>query len=113
MSALGLPGFVQSDLRQGVECLIKTGLNSSDDNSKHFTVYPNPFQHSTTIAFPSTSNSGMQLKMYDTMNRLVREEKINPISPYTFYRNDLPQGVYFIQLIREGENLFSQKLIIE
>jgi hypothetical protein len=112
MSSLGLPGFVQSYLKKEFSCAL-TSINAEVKNSEDITIYPNPFHNSATISFSnSLSAKNLRLRVFDSMNRLVREEKIHTQNEYAFYSNGLSNGIYSVQIMNDEGFLANRRLVI-
>ena len=95
--------------------------NSLDDNSsfaKEFSirsVYPNPFNPTTTIAYDIPHESHVTLTVYDLMGREL-ETLVNTIQPIgnhqiTWDASNYSSGIYLVQLI-SGEYRSVQKLML-
>jgi hypothetical protein len=82
-------------------------------------VSPNPFSNRVDIRFQITDNSTVDLKIYDTSGKLVRQfdRTTMKLSDYiSWYGTDdfnqrLPNGVYFMKL-KAGNYTTTQKLLL-
>ena len=74
-------------------------------------IYPNPFSTEATV---STGNllKNATLTVYNTNGQAVKE--IKNINGYTItlHRDNLPAGLYFVQLTQDSKVIATQKLII-
>jgi hypothetical protein len=78
---------------------------------KEFSIYPNPAHNTFTISLTNQlSIINSQLKIYDMMGRMVMKQPFN--IKYETLNTNLSPGLYFVQL-RAGENIWTQKLVIE
>jgi len=80
-------------------------------NENFSTVYPNPFLTQTTFKTNvELSNAG--LIIYNTLGEKVKT--INNISGFeiTINRNDLPDGVYFMEIIQNEQLIAREKIIV-
>ncbi|MEM1322406.1 MAG: T9SS type A sorting domain-containing protein [Bacteroidota bacterium] len=75
-------------------------------------VFPNPFSNSTTIIVEGMELNDGFFKLYDAVGRLVRTETMNN-NALTFYKKDLPAGLYFFNIDNGGQLIANGKLIIE
>ncbi|MEO8086658.1 MAG: T9SS type A sorting domain-containing protein [Bacteroidota bacterium] len=81
-------------------------------------LFPNPFHETATmysrpLAFGSMNNN-TQMKIYNVLGVLVREEKINNPDSYVLHRGSLPDGLYFYQLRTNNSELIGAgKFVIE
>ncbi|HYV90865.1 MAG TPA: kelch repeat-containing protein [Chitinophagales bacterium] len=82
------------------------------NNKNKLSIYPNPFYTSCTIQI-SSQFANSELKIYNSFGSLIRREKIFRQTSYYLYRNELTNGIYFVQLINDKENIVSAKLIID
>ena len=73
---------------------------------------PNPATTSFTLQLSSAPNIPTYFQLYDAMGRQVRQEEINSIST-TINRHQLPNGIYFWQLLT-GQNVLQRgKVMME
>jgi len=82
------------------------------DSKKHiYKWFPNPFQYKSTYLSEEKLES-VTMKVYNTLGQLVNEQK--GISGYTlnFFRNSLPNGLYFVQLWQDQKVISTSKLIL-
>lgn len=81
-----------------------------------FSVYPNPFNISTTIQFTLTQEQEIKIELLDITGKIVRQinsEKL-PAGFHSFeiVRNELSKGVYTLQFI-SGDNAAGINLIVD
>jgi hypothetical protein len=109
MSALSLPGFVTSWLKKEGECM----TTYLDEPSGHdlFSVYPNPANGNVTIHINEYAGSKTQLKLYDSMSRLVKQEFMIS-SSHTLNTQGLQPGLYFLLIENPVTKYPAQKLIL-
>lgn len=75
--------------------------------------YPNPFTSSATIEIPGLDLQGPhEFQLLNMHGSVVREFSFTGNSVLV-NRNDLPAGIYFYRIIREGEIVSTGKLIAE
>jgi hypothetical protein len=73
-------------------------------------IFPNPFQNTTTIEFNYIEND-WQLIITDISGRQVTSKNIYS-SKFQIHRNDLQSGVYFVNILKNGYQICSKKIII-
>jgi hypothetical protein len=74
-------------------------------------ISPNPFSTSTEIHLPLMPNASLLL--YNNFGQVVRELKdIHSRESMTIDRNGLSPGIYFMQIIQNGEMIATEKLVI-
>jgi len=87
-----------------------SGINEID-NEKSISIFPNPFSFETVL---KTKNGfkNISLSIYNSFGQQVKQ--INNISGPTInvQRDNLPSGIYFIQLADENNVITTLKLII-
>lgn len=96
-------GTVWSGL--GVDLIEMTDQMTSIDDEMEFkvSIYPNPAREALTLSFPNPHHLPFQLLVYDGLGKTwasyegVREEAI------VIERQSLPSGVYFFQLLLDGQ----------
>ncbi|MFC2113422.1 T9SS type A sorting domain-containing protein, partial [Bacteroidota bacterium] len=79
--------------------------------SEDMFIYPNPFNHSTTITFPNQSNELYRLVLTDLSGKVCRMVDGITTSEYVLEKGDLKNGLYFIEL--RGPKLYRGKIVIE
>lgn len=91
--------------------------------TSHLSVFPNPFREITDISYEmeSVQNSNVSLCIYDVSGRIVKNFNLqstafNLQSKVIWDGADddgqrLPQGVYFVRLIRQSE-VFTEKVVL-
>lgn len=75
-------------------------------------IYPNPFKGQTRVVWSNPDLDSYEIKVYDAVGRLVLYEPSIAQTSYDLYQNDLPPGVYAIELT-DGERLLKTDFIIE
>lgn len=88
------------------------GLGSFSNLSDHFFVYPNPFSKTTTLRTGLILNNA-SLAIFNTIGEHVGQ--VNEIygSEIFFDGEYLPEGVYFIVLMQEGQWLHTDRFVIQ
>ena len=75
-------------------------------------AYPNPFSHSTRIDLSAPAGVSGKLVLIDLQGRRIREIPLNRSESYTLFREELPPGLYFLQLQEYQGTVSSLKLLI-
>lgn len=91
---------------------LSLGINDNFSiNSNNLLIYPNPFSSSTTLQVNQVLSS-TTLTVYNLYGQTVKQ--INNLSGQTiiFNRDNLPSGLYFIELSQDKKVLVNDKLII-
>lgn len=90
------------------EVPLKNELNS---------VYPNPFNPTTTINYILAKDSRISIEVYDILGRrvktLIDETKKAGIYDYTFNASDLASGLYYIRMITDGKMYIKKVVLIK
>ena len=101
-----------------------------DDKSGYFTIssvtgadpqfeinkinlFPNPLTSFSTLTFENSNNNTYTLEMYDIQGQLVRTIADITTDEITIQRNNLPGGLYFLQLHSDQELSAIGRLIVE
>lgn len=83
----------------------------------HFSLFPNPFAHSTTLQFSLNQSQSMWLTVLDSQGREVRREALGHLFPgnhrVTFQRKGLGEGIYFFKLANSRGKVQSGRLFIQ
>lgn len=90
--------------------------NGSAFNANSFSVYPNPFSHSTTIDFQLDQEAQVSLSIRNTLGQVVAQPVVNThryagIHREEFDAKNLPNGMYLC-VLQVGEEQFVKKLIL-
>ncbi len=94
-------------------------LNNSNNlpgTYRLFQNYPNPFNPTTVITYELPRMSRISLCVYNTLGQLVRE-LVNSVQNAGYYSiainmKDLASGVYFYQLVSDGNIIDTKKLAL-
>jgi hypothetical protein len=76
-----------------------------------FNVYPNPFSNETTIHIDKKLK-GSKLVILDSYGRIIKQTANISEQTYTLPCEDLLSGIYFINLVRNGEIVATEKLVV-
>jgi sugar lactone lactonase YvrE len=86
-------------------------INNSSANSF---IYPNPFSTSATFIFDGTENSNSYLYIYNVYGDEVKRLYMGADKQITIYRDNLPGGMYFYNLVSNGkETVAKGKFVVE
>lgn len=110
--SLGLPNFIDYfDYSNTISDCI-TGINE-ENISMGVNVFPNPMSQTSTIQFDNSNNDPITISIYSNDGRLVK--KFNEIkgNHVIIEKNNIPAGLYFIQLKNTNTVYATFKLIIE
>ena len=95
------------------DTLVFTILSVDERNAKsHILVIPNPFNEQASIKFNNLSSNGPYTIIVHNLIGKKVFERTTMESQVLFKRNELIQGIYFIELI-ENSNRLVEKLIIK
>ncbi|HNR21097.1 MAG TPA: T9SS type A sorting domain-containing protein [Bacteroidia bacterium] len=81
-------------------------------NPESFKVFPNPFNESTTILLKEIG-ANYNLNLYNSQGKIVFTSSNISSGEYQINRNNLPSGLYLIQLATNKGLMVTQKVIIE
>lgn len=88
-----------------------TSINKYQIEEKPIKIFPNPFSNSTTLQ-TSTEFKNLTLSVLNSFGEEVKQfNNINGNS-FTFYRDNLPSGIYFLRLSQKDELITSGKIVI-
>ena len=89
--------------------------NALSGNENQVLLFPNPVQSNAVFRYSITTNSQVELSLFDMQGRqievLINEPKSPGIYDYEISRDNLEPGVYFYRF-KEGDHLESGKMII-
>ena len=80
-------------------------------HAKNINIYPNPFSAQTTL---QTENlfKGATLTVYNSFGQQVKQLKNISGHTITLHRENLPSGLYLIQLTQDSKVITADKLVI-
>ena len=86
-------------------------ISENSNNTSQISIYPNPFSNTTTLKTDNLFENATFI-VYNTLGEQVR--KIDNITgqTFTFYRENLDEGIYFYHLKENNKMLSVDKLII-
>lgn len=87
-----------------------TGIPENVQIPRSLTIQPNPMTRSAKLVFGNPGNGSYRLSVYDLSGKLVRRQDHLRGKEFEFYRNNLPGGLYLIELV--GEELYRGKILI-
>ncbi|HET6991125.1 MAG TPA: PKD domain-containing protein, partial [Bacteroidia bacterium] len=95
--------YTTSDIDVGIE----------EQNTTDFSLFPNPFDQSTTLFFPSSiSGDENEIVLTDLQGRIVRTEKVSRADTFTLQRGNLEAGIYFCTVKSDGKNVGVKKIVV-
>ena len=94
---------------QAIGCF--TGITNSNFYPNSFKVFPNPFSTQTTLQTDILLHNAT-FTVYNCLGQTVREITNISGNTATFYRDNLPSGLYFIRLTQDNKQIETKKLII-
>lgn len=79
-------------------------------------IYPNPFSETATVEIPDEASGRYELKLFDMIGNEIRSIRANEPTnkhkqSFDIKRDDLVQGIYFIELL--GEKNYFGKLMVQ
>ncbi len=100
-------GYGKLDGFSTFTCAISTGMDNKS-LIKESNIYPNPFNHQTTIKLKEIVNG--DIKVYNAMGALIFSDKINS-DQYTLSRSVInAAGVYFV-IVKSSNTEYNYKVI--
>lgn len=89
--------------------------NAMSGSKNQVLLFPNPVQTNAVFRYSVTTNSRVELSLFDMQGRqiemLINEPKSPGIYDYEISRDDLEPGIYFYRF-KEGDHIDSGKMII-
>ena len=75
------------------------------------TVTPNPFRETAVMQISGIDFQNGLINLYSAQGKLLKREGFHE-STYTLHRENLPEGVYWFELILDGHKGFAGKLVV-
>ena len=88
-----------------------TSINELKTSLQNIQIYPNPFYFSTTLQTDIPFKNAI-LTVYNTYGKLVKEIKNISGNSVELFRDDLPNGLYFIKVIEDHKIIQVDKIIL-
>ena len=79
-----------------------TGLISLKGDDMNVSIMPNPFSDATTVTIQKNSPEEYHATLYSIDGKLLRDMGNTAKHTLTIYKDDLPAGVYLLQLTNQG-----------
>jgi len=76
-------------------------------------VYPNPFQKQARIDVEGETFEVLEVHVVDVMGREVQFQRVEFEQQIDIYRQGMTAGVYFFQLLGDGELIGTGKIIVQ
>jgi len=86
------------------------GVNTNFESRK-IEFFPNPFSSQLNIT-TSTDFENASLKLFNSVGQLVMEKNNLNGKSISIERENLSNGIYFVELLQEGNVLTKSKLIV-
>lgn len=93
-------------------CELITHVDNTTIKRNELIVSPNPFHTTAAVHINSEMEKG-DLKIYNLMGLLVREENLVNQKTHLLIRAELPNGIYFLQITNNKGQSVTRKIIIE
>jgi hypothetical protein len=94
----------------GPSCNLTVGISSPENNSI-ISIAPNPFSTHTMINTGNTFNNAT-ITVFNSTGQVVKEFKNFSGLQYTFYREKLPEGLYFVRITQFGKAVSTSPVVI-
>lgn len=89
-----------------------TGIEDITINNASVNVYPNPATSDVIVDLEALAGKNINIELYDVMGRKVKSVSNIKAERYTVTRDNLPKGIYSVNIIAEGKVL-SRKVVFE
>lgn len=88
------------------------GIGITEYNEEiDFTIYPNPFSSQTNLEIDKNIKDAT-LTVYNSFGQQVKQIKNINSQKINLYRDNLPNGQYFLRLIQDNKILLTNKIVI-
>lgn len=94
-----------------VDFLIPLSIDDIEDPEHILTVFPNPFNESTTLEIIGVDAMQIYIEIYDLEGRLVQRNVANN-QIIQIYRNSMADGMYTYKVMADGEFIGTGKLVV-
>ena len=76
-----------------------------------FRSFPNPFDSQTTISF-SKEQTNTEIKITDLLGKEIKDMTFSG-KQVVINRDEMKDGIYFVQIIDQNRNIVNSKLVIQ
>jgi hypothetical protein len=109
-------GEVRAQVLQGGSCFaMTTGITSISNAVSDIIIYPNPVNDvDVSIQFNSEISGSCFIQLTDISGRIVSDTQaymVNGENKFTVSTDNIPAGIYFINLIQKDKKYFSSRII--
>ena len=89
-----------------------TGL-SENDALGHFDLYPNPFASTITLEYKQANPfvENLQVQIFNSIGNQVGDFKVNSSEGTIRFGEDLPAGIYFIQISNRNDESVTKRIV--
>jgi len=95
-----------------VRCIKDNCMNENlSTDIKQVKIYPNPFDHSTTIRFPNAERNEYQLRIYNLAGKPVKTIHNITVEEVELGRKGMAPGLYLFEL--KGGQVYRGKLVLD
>ena len=98
-------------LNNYLQCYNGTLSIDEELSKKTINLFPNPFSSQTTLHADNLFQDAT-LNVYNLYGQQVKQIKNISGQTFTFHRDNLPSGLYFIRLTQDGKPFSTDKLVI-
>lgn len=96
-----LPNYPPCDFTLSAECQEMVAVHTPENTSA--VVFPNPFSEKLSVSLPADHVS-CALRLYDCFGKLLRSANVSGQPTFTWLRDGLPTGIYFLKIEKQGES---------
>ena len=89
-----------------------TNIKENSFNN-YIKIIPNPFMSFTTIEFNFTSNDNIQLNIYNIYGQNIKTSYNFSENKILLNRDNLSNGIYFLQLLKDNKTIATEKIVVE
>jgi ankyrin repeat protein len=103
-------------LNNGIASIDKSEDNLSLQNLTQGSVYPNPAQTECTVLFNAANQAKYTFEIADVIGKIIMQKDINANAGNNYIKfniDNFARGVYLINIIDEGSNKKTLKLVKE
>jgi Secretion system C-terminal sorting domain len=81
-------------------------------NAINLRIFPNPNAGNFSVELPEAAEPGMVFRIINLTGQVLQEQQIQTgVTTQAVEANELPAGLYFLQIVSEGKVLAEQKFV--
>ncbi len=87
-------------------------VEETNEEDQGIIIFPNPFSVQAVISF-NREQTNTLVKFHDVLGKEIKAMVLNNEKNLIIQKNEMPTGIYFLQIIDSNKNIINKKIIIQ